>query len=149
MKPSDWLLLFAACEGAADGLDPVRIQQGLFLFSRCPGVPARSKYVFEPGSYGPLSGELYADLDRLTEEGALESVPVRGKRWSRYRPSDLTFEQGHRILKQAEDEHLLEAARELFEIKRYVSSVGFGQLLDRICSEHPGLCVKSAFRSAA
>ena len=57
---SDWLILFAAFEGAPDGLDPVRLQQGLFLFSRCPGVPPRSKYALQPGIYGPISDELYA-----------------------------------------------------------------------------------------
>src|ERR1700704_1632927 len=62
---SEWLILFTAFEGVPDGLDPVRLQQGLFLFSRCPGVPPRSKYVFRPGIYGPISDDLYDDLDRL------------------------------------------------------------------------------------
>jgi hypothetical protein len=46
---SDWLILFTAFEGVPVGLDPVRLQQGLFLFSRCPVVPPRSKYAYKPG----------------------------------------------------------------------------------------------------
>jgi hypothetical protein len=34
MKRRDWLLLFAAYEGAPDGLDPIRFQKGLFLFAK-------------------------------------------------------------------------------------------------------------------
>ena len=135
---SEWLILFTAFEGVPDGLDPVRLQQGLFLFSRCPGVPPRSKYVFKPGVYGPISDELYDDLDRLASERLLEPVPVKGAHWSLYKPIDATFERARRIQRQAEDEDLVDATRRLFEIKQYVSSVGFGALLERVHDEHPG-----------
>ena len=35
-------------------------------------------------------------------------------------------------MKQAEDEKLLDAARELFEIKKNVSKMGFNELLERV-----------------
>ncbi len=53
MKRRDWLLLYAAYEGAPDGLDPIRFQKGLFLFAQRAQVPARSKYTFKPYDYGP------------------------------------------------------------------------------------------------
>ena len=55
VKRRDWLLLFAAYQGAPDGLDPVRFQKGMFLFSRRRGVPKRSTYDFKPHAYGPMS----------------------------------------------------------------------------------------------
>ncbi len=142
---SDWLILFAALQGASDGLDPVRLQQGLFLFSRCPGVPLRSKYAFEPGVYGPISDDLYEDLDRLAGERLLEPVPVKGAHWSQYKPIDVTFERARRILRQAEADDLMDATRQLAEIKRYVSSVGFGELLERVYAEHPEFAIDSVF----
>jgi hypothetical protein len=145
----DWLLLFVAFEGAPDGLDPVRLQQGLFLFSRRPGVPPRSKYVFEPGIYGPISDDVYDDLDRLADDGQFELVPVRGAHWSLYKPIDVTFERARRILRQAEDEDLADTARELFELKRYVSSVGFEDLLERVYGEHPEFAINSVFHTTA
>lgn len=149
MRRRDWLVLFAAYRGAPDGLDPVRFQKGLFLFSRLRGVPERSKYRFKPCSYGPMSAGIYADLDRLVSEGMIEPVPVPGKHWSRYKPTDVTFSEGERVLKQAEDENLLGAARELYEIKREVSSLGFDELLGRVYAEHPEFAVNSVFRKSA
>jgi hypothetical protein len=146
---SEWLTLFTAFEGAADGLDPVRLQQALFLFSRCPGVPPQSKYAFEPGLYGPISDELYADLDRLVGERLLEPVPVKGAHWSLYKPIDATFERARRIQRQTENEDLEDPTRRLFEIKQYVSSVGFGELLERVYAEHPEFAVNSVFHRTA
>lgn len=148
MRRRDWLLLFAAYQGAPDGLDPVRVQKGLFLFSRLPGVPVRSKYEFKPYAYGPMSAEIYVDLDRLVDEGLLERLPVPGKRWSRYKATTVTFGEGERLLEQAADEQLLDAARELFEIKHEVSSVGFSELLERVYTEYPEFAVNSVFRKS-
>jgi hypothetical protein len=149
MKRRDWLLLFAAYKGAPDGLDPIRFQKGLFLFARRARVPARSKYVFKPYVYGPMSTGIYDDLDRLVDEGLVERVPVPGKHWSRYKPTRVTYREGKRVIKQAEDEKLLDAARELFKIKQDVSSVGFGELLDRVYTEYPEFAVNSIFRRSA
>ena len=149
MKRRDWLLLFAAYRGAPDGLDPIRFQKGLFLFAQRAQVPARSKYTFEPYTYGPMSKGVYHDLDRLVDEGLVERVAVPGKHWSRYRPSRVTFREGKRIIKQAEDEKLLDAARELFQIKQDVASVGFKELLERVYTEHPEFAVNSVFRKSA
>jgi uncharacterized protein YwgA len=149
MKRRDWLLLFAAYEGAPDGLDPIRFQKGLFLFAKRARVPARSKYTFKPYDYGPMSAGIYDDLDRLVNEGSLERVPVPGKRWSRYKPNKVTFREGQRILQRARDEKLLDAARELFRIKQDVSSIGFNELLERVYAEHPEFAVNSIFHRSA
>lgn len=149
MRRRDWLLLFAAYQGAPDGLDPVRFQKGLFLFSQRARLPKMAKYDFKPYDYGPMSPGIYADLDRLVNEGLLERVAVRGKSWSRYKPTKVTFAEGERLLERAEGEGQLDAARELFEIKKEVSSVGFGELLERVYTEHPEFAVNSVFRRSA
>ena len=58
----------------------------------------------------------------------------------------MTFNEGERLLERAADEHLLEAARDLFEIKREVSSIGFSELLERVYTAYPEFAVKSVFR---
>lgn len=146
---SDWLIILAAFDGAPDGLDPVRVQQGLFLFSRCPGVPPSSKYAFEPGVYGPISDDLYEDLERLVNDRLLEAVPVKGARWSLYKPIDATFERAKPILRQAEADDLVDATRQLAEIKQYVSSASFGDLLECVYTEHPEFAANSVFHGAA
>jgi hypothetical protein len=145
----EWLILLAALEGAPDGLDPVRLQQSMFMFSRCPGVPLSSKYAFEPGVYGAISDELYDDLDRLVGERLLDAVPEKGAHWSLYKPSEATFERARRILRRAEADDLVDATRQLAEIKQYVSSADFGELLGRVYAEHPEFAVNSVFHRAA
>jgi len=149
MRRRDWLLLFASYAGAPDGLDPIRFQKGLFLFARRARIPERSKYPFKPYNYGPMSTGLYTDLDRLVDEGLLERASVPGKQWSRYKPNMATFREGRRILKQTEREDLLDAARELYEIKQDVSRMGFNELLERVYSEYPEYAVNSVFRKSA
>jgi uncharacterized protein YwgA len=149
MRRRDWLLLFAAYQGAPDGLDPVRFQKGLFLFAQRSRLPKNSKYSFKPYDYGPMSPSIYSDLDKLVDEGFLERVAVRGKSWSRYKPTKVTFAEGERLLERAESEGQLDAARELFEIKQEVSSIGFRELLERVYTEHPEFAVNSVFRRTA
>ena len=84
MTRQDWLALFLAFEGAPDGLDPVRIQKGMFLFAMEAGVPEGQTYGFRPYNYGPMSRGIYDDLDRLVSEGTIEATPVEGQSWSRY-----------------------------------------------------------------
>jgi hypothetical protein len=43
-------------ECAPRGLDPVRLQKGMFLFGlEAAGVPDAQKYSFRPFHYGPMS----------------------------------------------------------------------------------------------
>jgi uncharacterized protein YwgA len=149
MTRRDWLLLFAAYEGAPHGLDPIRFQKGLFLFAKRAHVPARAKYIFKPYDYGPMSAGIYRDLDALVDQGLLERVEVPGKHWSRYRSGRRTFREGQRLLRQADKEKTLDAARELYRIKQEVATVGFSELLDRVYSEYPDFAVKSVFRRSA
>lgn len=146
MTRRDWLMVFAAYEGAADGLDPVRFQKGLFLFSRLPNVPARESYTFKPYDYGPMSSRIYADLDALVDEGLLRREPVPGKQWSRYQATDPGLRLAGQLLDQARREGRVAAARQLYTIKQTVAGLGFKPLLDRVYAEHPDFAVNSVFR---
>jgi uncharacterized protein YwgA len=143
----DWLLLFAAYAGAPDGLDPIRIQEGMFLFAQRAAGPASSKYAFEAHLYGPMSHEVYDDLDGLVVEGLLEPRRVPGKRWSLYRASGRALGEGERILRRARKDGLLDAARELMAIGREVSNASFGELLADIYEQYPEFAVNSVFRT--
>jgi uncharacterized protein len=147
MKRRDWLLLFASYAGAPEGLDPIRFQKGLFLFAERSKATQRSKYVFKPYDYGPMSSEIYRDLDALVAEGLLKEVPVPGKRWVRYKPNNRTFREGQRILEQAEAERFCDDALMLYEIKRDVARMSFSDLLETVYAQHPEMAVNSIFRS--
>jgi len=130
-----------AYNGAPDGLDPVRIQKGLFLFAEEAPVPLNQKYSFEPYNYGPMSKAIYADLDDLVMEGLLEQVPVKGQTWSRYKPSLRGIEAAHKLIPGLE----VQPARQLFDIKQSVANMTFESLLDDVYERYPEHATRSVF----
>jgi hypothetical protein len=145
----EWLTLFVAFEGAPDGLDPVRIQKGMFLFAMEAGVPARERYGFKPYDYGPMSAAIYRDLDALVERELIERTAVKGKSWSQFRATNLGHEAGRDALAKAQAERRLEAARLLYDIKQRVANLPFNELLTNVYRDYPEYAVKSVFLSTA
>lgn len=145
MTRRDWLLVLCAYRGAPGGLDPVRVQKGMFLFARSATLPARQRYAFKPYDYGPMSPGIYRDLDALVDAGLLTRHPVPGKEWCRYAAT----EHGRAVA--GKRLHLLPerdkaAARQLYEIKQRVAESSFNDLLESVYREHPDMAVNSVFR---
>jgi uncharacterized protein YwgA len=141
----DWLELFIAFEGAPEGLDPVRLQKGMFLFERETSVPGAQKYDFRPYNYGPMSKQIYDDLDALVAGGLVEQIPVRGQSWTLYRATPAGISRGSEILEQASTLYPA-AVQQLFETKASVASVSFEELLTDVYDRYPAMATKSVFR---
>jgi uncharacterized protein YwgA len=146
MSRHDWLLILCAYQGAPRGLDPVRVQKGMFLFARAGTRPARELYEFRPYDYGPMSPEIYKDLDSLVVEGLLEAHEVPGKRWSRYVVTERGRAAAAGKLKALAGVRDKASAQQLYEIKRSIADVSFNELLERVYEEHPDMAVNSVFR---
>src|SRR4051794_27211358 len=119
MQARDRLLLFVALEGAPQGLDPVRLQKGMFLDAQESGAGPDGKYSFVPYNYGPMSAQIYSDLETLVTEGLVEENPVEGQAWSRYVPTKRGLEAGRKLLAQ---EASVGVAKGLHRIKKEVAS---------------------------
>lgn len=146
MDRKDWLMLLIAFEGAPRGLDPVRLQKGMFLFSmEAQDVPQEQRYVFRPYNYGPMSQEVYADVDELVRDGLIEETAVEGQSWSRYRATDRGVSRGRRLLAQASGTHA-RALDHLFELKQSVASRTFAALLEDVYDRYPEYAAKSIFQ---
>jgi uncharacterized protein YwgA len=124
MTRRDWLLLMCAYHGAPAGLDPVRLQKGMFLFARTHPLSVDQQYRFKPYDYGPMSPTIYRDLDDLVDLGLLTRHPVPGKRWSRYAATDLGRTMAEKRLRQLSEQDKA-AARRLYEIKQRVATTSF------------------------
>ena len=149
MNRRDWLLLFIAFEGAPRGLDPVRLQKGMFLFREEAGsVPTGETYEFRPYNYGPMSRDIYADLDALVDAGLVESEPAEGQSWSRFRPTNRGIERAHRLAQEAGEEHPGDA-RHLYDIKQSVASMSFESLLEDVYDRYPRYAANSVFKRRA
>jgi uncharacterized protein YwgA len=137
--------LFIAFEGAPEGLDPVRLQKGMFLFEREADVPATQKYDFRPYNYGPMSKQIYDDLDALVAGGLVEQVPVSGQSWTLYRATPAGVARGGEILRDAGAAYPA-AVQQLFDMKSSVASVSFEELLTDVYDRYPDMATKSVFR---
>jgi uncharacterized protein YwgA len=145
MHRRDWLMLLISYEGAPRGLDPVRLQKGMFLFSQEADVPSAETYVFRPYDYGPMSWQVYSDIDALVDAGLVERIPVEGQSWSRFRPTDAGIERGRTLIDRAMKTHP-EAARFLYDTKKTVASQTFAALLENVYERYPDYAVNSIFR---
>jgi uncharacterized protein YwgA len=141
-------MLLIAYEGAPRGLDPVRLQKGMFLFSQEADAPSIEKYEFRPYNYGPMSRTVYDDLDVLVAAGLVERTPVEGQSWSRVRPTEAGIERGRQLVDQAMRARP-DAARFLFKTKQFVASQTFEALLENVYERYPDYATKSIFRRRA
>ncbi|MDX6680210.1 MAG: hypothetical protein QOG94_249 [Solirubrobacteraceae bacterium] len=149
MTRRDWLMLFISFEGAPRGLDPVRLQKGMFLFGEeVADVPDTQKYSFRPYNYGPMSSAIYADLDRLVADGLIESVPVEGQSWSRFRPTERGVQRGMQLLEAATADQR-RGVQHLYETKRSVARMSFDALLEDVYERYPQYATKSVFKRRA
>jgi hypothetical protein len=148
MSRRDWLLLLLAYEGAPDGLHPVRVQTSVFLLAHDDqlGLDAGEAYEFVPYNYGPMSKQVYADLDQLAGEGLIRRVPVQGQSWTLFQTTPKGLEVAQRLV-DAMAAGEIPVARRLFEIKQLVVGLTFAQLVEYVYDRYPVFETRSIFRS--
>jgi hypothetical protein len=137
MKPKLWLLL--ALEG---DVDPIRIQKTMFLFAMEAGAPASDRYRFEPYNWGPLSTQIYRDLEALSSAGLVEAVPVPGATYSRYRRTP----KGTSIARVAALDADPHAVQFLSEHGSRLLRTDFDTMLREVYDKYPEYATKSLFR---
>jgi uncharacterized protein YwgA len=146
VKPRERLLLFIALDGAPQGLDPIRLQKGMFLFAMDEGTNPAETYQFVPYNYGPMSAQIYRDLELLSKEDLVEAAPVDGQSWARYSATEKGLAAARDLLGQEPSQA---AAQRLYEIKVDVSSHSFQEVLEDVYDRYPEFASKSVFRRAS
>jgi hypothetical protein len=145
MTRRDWLLLLIAASARPLGLDPVRVQKGMFLLAREAGLPPGQRYGFRPYNYGPMSVELYADLGALERDGLVVRVPVAGFRWTCAALSDAGAARAAALEPVARREAPL-AHRRLARIASLLDRLTFTELLQAVYRRYPEFAARSVFR---
>ncbi len=143
MPRSDWLLLLltksALGVDGPEGLDPVRIQKGMFLTSM--RGPAKGLYAFRPYNWGPFSPAVYGDLDRLVDEGLVLREDVAGRDWQRYSPSPAGVEAAREF---AESQKPV-SVQWMGSCRRFLTERSFTQLLRDVYAAYPEYATASQF----
>ena len=144
MRARDWLLLLVS-EAAPGGLDPVRLQKGMFLFAEETAAPRRERYRFVPYNYGPMSRGLYRGLRDLVRAGLVERRMAPGLPWGRYaitpagaaRAAELRAGLGPRARARLE---------RLRAIQARIAGQSFGALLTDVYERYPEYATRTVFR---
>ena len=144
MAPADWLLLLIAARPSRRGLDPIRLQKGMFLLAREGGIAPRERYWFVPYNYGPMSPALYRDLERLEAEGLIERTLVLDESWRRLTPTPAGMERA-RALRRRARRRSPDAVAELSRIKRAIVEMTFSQLIADVYRRYPYFARRSVF----
>jgi uncharacterized protein len=147
MTRRDWLLLLLAYRGAPDGLDPVRVQKSLFLLWKEAGggLAPNELYDFIAYNYGPMSKDIYSDLDELVDEGLVHREAVAGQNWSRVRASPNGLLAAEKLVGTLDYSHAA-AAQDLFDIKQRVAGMTFGELVEYVYDRWPEYEEQTIFR---
>jgi hypothetical protein len=145
LQPRDWLLLLVALRRIAEGLDPIRVQKGMFLLAREGGLPAGEAYAFRPYNYGPMSDEVYVDLGRLVRAGLCERRAVRGYSWRRYATTGWGDARARALARHARH-RTPDAVARLLEIEALLSRTTFAGLLEEVYRRYPEYTSRSVFR---
>jgi uncharacterized protein len=117
----------------------------MFLFAQEAGAPPDESYEFVPYNYGPMSREVYRDLDELVDDGLLEATPVSGHTWQRYRVTSAGRDHAQQLLDEG-DAAALDAARRLHAIKQSIVDMSFARLLNDVYDRYPEYAARSVFR---
>ena len=117
----------------AGGLDPIRIQKGLFLFGRETAAPAAEGYDFVPYNWGPFSRAIYGDLQALQAAGLVERLPVQGRGYDLYRQTGAGAEESGRLRAEARPELL----GSLDRLREEIVGDDFRELLRRVYDRYP------------
>lgn len=144
MRARDWLLLLVS-EAAPGGLDPVRLQKGMFLLAEEAALPRGERYRFVPYNYGPMSRGLYRGLRDLVRAGLVERRSAPGVPWGRY---SVTAAGAARAgeLETALGPRALERLARLREIRARIAGQTFGELLTDVYDRYPEYSGRTVFR---
>lgn len=137
MTRRDWLLLLIT-----DGIDPIRVQKGMFLFAMESGAPAAETYRFQPYNWGPFSQPIYGDLEGLENDGLIERMQVPGDTYYRYRRT----RRGNEVAAELASQAPRNLAQAINEARQAVTGVGFDELLRRVYEKYPDYATKSLFK---
>jgi hypothetical protein len=147
MTRRDWLLLLLAYRGAPDGLDPVRVQKSMFLLWKEAGggLAPEELYDFIAYNYGPMSKDIYSDLDELVERDLARREPVAGQNWARVRASPKGLLAAEALVGNLDHAHA-GAAQDLYDIKQRVAGMTFGDLVEYVYDRWPEYEEQTIFR---
>lgn len=143
MRKQDLPLLLASerfeREAESQPLDRLRMQKGVFLLEMGGPASWRQLFEFKPYDWGPYSRDLASSLTNLASDGYLEKDRVPRGRYHAYRTTPL----GEDYISEELGDH---EERFIADVREFVTSRPFAQLLRDVYAAHPEYATRSHFR---
>ncbi|MCP5197335.1 MAG: hypothetical protein H6974_11195 [Gammaproteobacteria bacterium] len=137
-RPS--LVLAALSTGGQHPYSPVQVQKLFFLLDRnLPEEVGAPFFAFEPYNYGPFDRQVYDELERLREQGAVE-IDHSGQ-WRLWRLTLDGLERGHAELAKLPPP----LSDFIGQSSEFVRSLSFAQLVSSIYQAYPEMKQNSVF----
>ncbi|MBI4261593.1 MAG: hypothetical protein HY658_13620 [Actinobacteria bacterium] len=131
MDRASWVVLFLASDDA--GLDPERLQKGLFLLSEQGVIPEDQRYRFEPSLDGPVAPDAFGDLRALSDGDVVAVRAVSGSRWREYTVTPAGRREAG-VLAERIGGRAVDRVR---AVREYVSGMPLRRLVDAVTREYP------------
>jgi hypothetical protein len=123
-------------------LDRLRMQKGVFLLQMRGPTAWRNAFSFVPWDWGPFSHGLANTLTALQASTRLEEQAEPFRAYGDYRTTpDGEAEVADVVVRLAPEEH-----RFIRDVRRYVTTRSFSQLLREVYAAHPEYATRSRFR---
>ncbi len=122
-------------------MDQVRVMKGMFLLDQTLFSSDRRLYRFDAFDHGPMSGDVYRDLDVLKIGQLIDVTPMAP---GSYRRTYVPNEAGRQVCARIEQSKPPEQLQAVRDAAAYVTSRGLDEILDRISQEYPFFAVSTA-----
>ena len=137
-------ILAAMAPAGRSSFEPVQIQKLLFLIDRELGdYLGGPKFNFEPYNYGPFDKQVYNCLGEMSQEGLVESVPVRNQHWSMF----CLAAEGQTLGEQELQAYPEWARQTIQTYVKWILSLSFADLVSAIYNKYPDMKSNSVFDS--
>lgn len=143
MNRLGWLILFFGYQPPGElapppELDPLRVQKGLFLLDQVAVLPEDEAYDFKAHDYGPVSPQIYGDIDNLIAAHLLrQSKPGPNERYWYSQATDIGRTAANDLAQKADPRHLLY----LEVIRSLLNELQFNEIVSGIYAAYPDYSV--------
>lgn len=143
MSPREEIMLaFLGLKTGPYEVDQIRAMKAMFLLSREGDDEIRALYNFSPYHFGPFDTGVYEDLENLRDAGSVNITVSPGNRIKLYVLTPSGTQQAAKAIAALKQED----AEQLQELKTFVTSVGFTDLLQTVYRKYPDSAVNSVAR---
>lgn len=137
------IILAALASSEREEYTPVQVQKILFLIDKELSAFLDIHFNFIPYSYGPFDINIYYVLNKLEQDGDVDTLRIPQISWPKYRLTAQGQAKGQEILEQLDKK----VSDYIKQLSAFVRSLSFSELISVIYKEYPEMKINSIFKN--